>query len=205
MQVFDYFFIQIKKFTFKIKRIEELNLEDNRLGDKSVKVICEGLITNFSLRRLNLSKNYLTSFIGDSIKNVLTKNPYLQELYLFWNQIKGIGAQKIFQGLLENETITVFDMSWNSLGSNNPSIAPNIVEVLQKNEKIVHLDLSNNYFSLSECKLIAGGLENNHSIYGFHFVGNYGYINSKGFLIVQESSTKDFSEMHLQHRISGFL
>ena len=48
-----------------------LNLEDNKLGDKSVKIICEGLINNVSLRRLNLSKNFLTSSIGDSVKTVL--------------------------------------------------------------------------------------------------------------------------------------
>lgn len=180
-----------------------MNLEDNKLGDRAVKIICEGLLKNYSLKRLNLSKNYLTTQVGESIKSVLCKNPYLNELYLHWNQIKGIGAQKIFQGLLENETITVFDISWNSLGGNNPSLAPLIVDVLQKNEKIIHLDLSNNYFTLQECKLISMGLENNHSIYGFHFAGNYGYVDSKGFLNVHDFSTKDISEMHLKNRIYG--
>ena len=126
-----------------------------------------------------------------------TKNPYLQELYLFWNQIKGAG------GLLENENIAEFDISWNCLGGNNPSIAPNISEVLQKNDKIIHLDLSNNYFTLQESKIIASGFENNHNIYGFHFVGNYGYVNSQRYLIVNDQSTKLFTEMHLKHRISG--
>lgn len=181
-----------------------MNLEANKLGDKAVKIICEGLIPNYSLRKLNLSKNYLTSYIGESIKTFLLKNSYLRELYLFWNQIKGVGAQKIFQGLLENETITVFDISWNSLGGNNPSLAPYIVEVLQKNEKITHLDLSNNYFNAQESKMIATGLESNHFIYGFHFFGNYGYVDSNGFLNVSDTSTKDISEMHLNHRISGF-
>jgi len=34
--------------------------------------------------------------------------------------------------------------------------------------------------------LISDGLEPNKSLIGFHFKGNYGYINSKGFLIVAE-------------------
>ena len=29
---------------------------------------------------------------------------------------------------------------------------------------------------------IANGLKKNRTIYGFHFVGNYGYVDSKGFL-----------------------
>jgi len=181
-----------------------LNLEDNKLGDKAVKFICEGLTTNFYLRRLNLSRNFLTNLIGEPIKTVLLKNPYLAELYLHWNQIKGPGGQKIFQGLLENDSITVFDISWNSLGGNNPSVAPIIVEVLQKNEKMVHLDLSNNYFTFEESRLISHGLENNHTIYGFHFIGNYGYVDSKGFLIVPEKAQKELSGMHSKHRISGW-
>ena len=125
------------------------------------------------------------------------------ELYLHWNQIKGVGGQKIFQGLMENDTLLVFDMSWNSLGGNNPTIAPNIVEVLQKNERLMHFDLSNNYFTIEESKMIAAGLENNHTLFGFHFVGNYGYVDAKGFLIVPPGASKDISEMHLKQRISG--
>ena len=178
-------------------------MEDNRLGDKAVKVICEGLGSNVYLKRLNLSKNFLTNSIGESIKSVLIKNSTLVELYLHWNQIKGIGGQKIFQGLLENDTLLVFDISWNSLGGNNPSIAPNIVEVLQKNERLMHMDLSNNYFTLEESKMIAAGLENNHTLFGFHFVGNYGYVDAKGFLVVPHGVSKDLSEMHLKQRISG--
>ena len=67
---------------------------------------------------------------------------------MHWNQIKPQGGLKIFQGLLENEGILVLDMSWNSIGGGNPSIVPIIAETLQKNEKIMHLDLSNNYFNL---------------------------------------------------------
>lgn len=158
---------------------------------------------NYSLRRLNLSRNYLTNQCCDSLKNILQKNPYLQELYLYWNNIKSQGGQKLFQGLLENEAILVFDISWNSIGGGNPSIVPVIAETLQKNDKIIHLDLSNNYFTLAESKRISEALETNHSIYGFHFIGNYGYVDSKGFLVVNENTTKDISEMHINHRMNG--
>lgn len=188
----------------KTDRIEELNLEDNKLGDRAVRFICDGLISNHFLKRLNLSRNYLTNLSGEPLKSVL-KNSYLSELYLHWNQIKGSGAQRIFQGLMDNDSIQVLDLSWNSLGGSNPSVAPLISEVLQSRntDRLAHLDLSNNYFTLEESKIIAAGLENNHSIYGFHFVGNYGYVDSKGFLVVHDGMGKDISEMHLKSRISG--
>ena len=36
-------------------------------------------------------------------------------------------------------------------------------------------------------------MENNKTIYGFHFKGNCGYIDSKGFLILKE---KDLTSLH---------
>ena len=49
---------------------------------------------------------------------------------------------------------------------------------------MVHLDLSNNSFSYDESQLIAENLNKyNKTIYGFHFIGNYGYVDNKGFLI----------------------
>lgn len=34
--------------------------------------------------------------------------------------------------------------------------------------------------------MIKYALENNNNIFGFHFEGNFGYIDSKGFLIITE-------------------
>jgi len=61
---------------------------------------------------------------------------------------------------------------------------PQILEFLKKNEKVVHLDLSTNYFTLEECKQIADGINLNRTIYGFHFFGNFGYVDNRGFLVL---------------------
>jgi len=43
------------------------------------------------------------------------------------------------------------------------------------------LDLSNNNFNYDECVNIAENLNKyNKSLYGFHFHGNYGYIDNLG-------------------------
>ena len=47
---------------------------------------------------------------------------------------------------------------------------------------LLHLDMSFNNYSLHESQMIANGIFHNHSIYGFHFSGNYGDVDCKGFL-----------------------
>ena len=52
-------------------RIEILNLEDNKLGDTSVGLILDALVTNKTLKILNLSKNYLTDKSGEKLGIIL--------------------------------------------------------------------------------------------------------------------------------------
>ena len=189
--------------TLRECKIETLNLEDNKLGDKISVKLFEALQNNGTLKKLNMSKNFLTDAIADSIKALLQKNYSIQELYLHWNLFKTQGGIKIFQGILENEILMVLDFSWNSIGNGVPSVVPEILEVFKTNERLIHLDLSNNNFSREESRQIAEGLANNHTIYGFHFVGTYGHVDSRGFLIINENEERDLSEMHVSHRINS--
>lgn len=52
----------------------------------------------------------------------------------------------------------------------------NLTELIKLDYKIdiVHMDLSFNSFDIEDCMIIAEALQYNHSIYGFHFQGNYG-------------------------------
>ena len=61
------------------------------------------------------------------------------------------------------------------------------------NRTLLHADFSENNFSEEESKTIGEGLEKNKKIYGFHFSGNYGYIDSKGFLKVEQ---RDMTSLH---------
>ena len=75
--------------------------------------------------------------------------------------------------------------------------------MFKTNERIIHLDLSNNNFSLDESKKISEGLKTNNSIYGFHFEGNYGYIDNRGFLNI-DSKFKPSFEFFTNRRINGY-
>ncbi len=51
------------------------------------------------MRKLNLSKNFLTDRVGAGLKEVLSSNRDLRELYLHWNYLKAQAGTDIFQGL----------------------------------------------------------------------------------------------------------
>ena len=56
--------------------------------------------------------------------------------------------------------------------------------MIQFNQGLVHVDFSGNYFGVAECQQIAETLKMNNTILGFHFEGNYGYVDQYGFLVV---------------------
>jgi arginine deiminase len=58
------------------------------------------------------------------------------------------------------------------------SCAPEIGEMFEKNKELMHLDLSCNYFNFEDTVILAEKLEKNKTIYGIHYAGNHGYIDS---------------------------
>ena len=94
-------------------------------------------------------------------------------------------------------------MAWNAIGGDQHGILPKILTILKEKKNIMHLDLSCNSFNLNESKQIADTLNNNHTIYGFHFRGNYGYVDHKGFLIIPENFEKETIDSRLFKFIKG--
>jgi hypothetical protein len=92
-----------------------------------------------------------------------------------------------------NSTLKVLDLSYNSSGGTgaiSQLAAREWSKVFARDAEmeLIHLDLSFNNFSREECRLLADGLAQNHSIYGFHFKGNSGAdIDSRGFIKLQEN------------------
>ena len=99
---------------------------------------------------------------------------------MHWNQIKSEGANFIFKSLAANENLKVIDISWNSIGNGNPSVAAAICEFLVTNKEVIHMDMSNNKINYEESLEIEKALKKNRTIYGFHYVGNCGRIDNFG-------------------------
>ncbi len=104
-------------------------------------------------------------------------------LFLHWNYIRGKGASYLADAIGENETLMVFDGSFNSFGAaeNNVS-AKSWRDMFMINRALVHLDLSHNGFKFADCKILGEGLKENHSILGLHMIGNEGAVDVLGYI-----------------------
>ena len=74
---------------------------------------------------------------------------------------------------------------------------------MRNNNTVIHLDLSNNHFTYADCLLISDAISINKSIYGFHFYGNYGFVDNKGFLIIEDKFKQD--QIAIPRRIHGMI
>lgn len=180
-----------------------MNLEGNKLGDYALMSLLEALESNTTLKKLNISKNFISDIGAEKIGRMLDYNNTLEELYVRWNLIKGAGGIAILNGLNHCQSLKVLDLSWNSLGMHQSGFAKAFAEYIRSNQSLVHLDMSNNYLGKEDTKIIAEALAQNHTLYGLHYQGNAGYVDSKGFLQVTEDVETTVSGQHLLVPIKG--
>lgn len=64
----------------------------------------------------------------------------------------------------------------------NTNIGIEWADCFKENKTLIHVDLSHNNFKKTDCKVIAEGLKENHTILGLHMIGNEVDTNSKGFI-----------------------
>ncbi|KAL8170136.1 UNVERIFIED_CONTAM: hypothetical protein K2H54_064485 [Gekko kuhli] len=82
--------------------LTELNLSNNRLGDRAVKELCQGLLdANCSLQSLQLENCRITVASCGDLGTVLSAKPSLKELCIGENKIGDAGAALLCQSLLD--------------------------------------------------------------------------------------------------------
>lgn len=59
-------------------------------------------------------------------------------------------------------------------------------EVFVENTTLLHLDMSHNNLETQEIRIMAAGLDQNHSILGIHLQGNEATVNAGGFVTAIE-------------------
>lgn len=74
--------------------------------------------------------------------------------------------------------------------------------MFKENKSLIHLDLSHNNFRRDDCELMEEGLKDNHTLLGFHMLGNDVNTNSLGYFGTNGS---DPSASHVVSRIKSTL
>lgn len=73
-------------------------------------------------------------------------NNGFQEIYLQWNQIQSRGGREILEAINSNQTVRVFDFSWNMIG-NCTETCNALCSIIRGNTELLHVDFSGNYFT----------------------------------------------------------
>lgn len=82
------------------------------------------------------------------------------------------------------------------------NIGLDLQNMFRENRSLIHLDLSHNNLSRDDCDLMAEGLKENHTLLGFHMIGNDVDVNSLGFFT---DNCSDPSSAHIVSRIKPTL
>ena len=120
--------------------------------------IAKGLQNTSSLTILNITNNNISEEAADDMAAVLSHNTKLQELYVGENNLQASGAMKIAKGLQNTSSLTILNIS------NNEEAVDDIAAVLSHNNKLVTLELGNNYLGTLGVKKIVKALQKTTSL-----------------------------------------
>lgn len=105
-----------------------LTLQNCKINDHGANILFQQLNRFGYVKRLNFSKNMIGDLACQTLAQVLSRNKNLQELYLHWNCIRIKGGGHLFRELAKNEILKVLDLSFNSLGSLQPSKKSELID-----------------------------------------------------------------------------
>lgn len=96
---------------------------------------------------MDLSHNLIDDYGCESISDIVTYCRRLRALFIGWNKIREKGAVSIFNSLAKNDTIDIFDGSFNSFRSrcdeipSDPTKSPPNTKSSNKNQNTSSTDL----------------------------------------------------------------
>ena len=130
--------------------LQNLNMENNLLGDVNTKKIIEAISNNLmnEMKYLNLSKNLLDDEVAIDLSILIKKCIKLNVLILYQNQLSNEGGGIIMSEIKKHTGLKILDLSWNLLGTNLKDEIPTLNELLLVNKEyntntINHFDNAN--------------------------------------------------------------
>ena len=131
----------LSKALFNNISIQEINLEDNKIGLRGIKELSEKVFGKISINKINLAHNLMDEecafYLGQSLKNALN----IKYLYLNSNKLMDNGCKHISEGLSDNKTLIELNLDYNKI----TNIGINYLsKTLIKIESFMKLSLSTN-------------------------------------------------------------
>jgi hypothetical protein len=118
----------LKNLVTKNSIITELVLRGNKLSDKDMEHITEGVIENVTLQSLDLSYNNIQYRGAVAIAKILSHNSELREVNIEWNCFRTAGSFLILnEGLNLNNTIKRFNLAWNGIDDDGGVVLGKII------------------------------------------------------------------------------
>jgi len=208
--------------------IKELNLGKNKISEKDLQLLINGLSQNKTLTGLNLWGCELTDQMIVLISKVIsqtkinelnignnpkiTNHAYLTtlesstvtKLVLNWNNLGNEGAKHLASLLTNNTTLQYLDLSAVDIQDNGLAV---IILALQKNNSLTHLNLQNNNISDKSFTLLSDLLQTNKgltylSLRALNLGDNGVSILSKGLSANQTLTALDLQNNKIDN--SGF-
>eukprot|EP00929_Paragymnodinium_shiwhaense_P105364 TRINITY_DN7034_c0_g1_i2.p2 TRINITY_DN7034_c0_g1~~TRINITY_DN7034_c0_g1_i2.p2 ORF type:complete len:315 (+),score=119.49 TRINITY_DN7034_c0_g1_i2:115-1059(+) len=122
---------------------EEINLNDNKIGDEGAKFLSEGLAGNKAIKKLYLARCDMTSAGFKAVGKVLADAPALEEVVLSGNVADKDGLEGEFsEGLKKNKNLKSLYLGVLRLG--NEGIKPLCQGPLKVHQSLQHLSLTYN-------------------------------------------------------------
>ena len=88
------------------------------MGDESCRIICDLVSKIGSLLIINLCKNNITCQGAEYISQIIRRRDLkVRAILLNWNKIMGKGSIQLAMAIEDNQTLQIFDCSFNSFGS----------------------------------------------------------------------------------------
>lgn len=175
--------------SFSLSLVKHVDLGGNRMGDACGQLLCSGLAQCEQLETLSLARNCLSSLeTGTAIAALVKRAPELQALDLHWNELRGPGALALLASVeYKRGKFYRLDLSWNALGKPSRGtcarqVCDQLGLVFQNNTTLFHLDVSFNHIQAQDAKELPQKLEQNHTLFGLHIVGNEFTIDDLGFV-----------------------
>lgn len=153
--------VLIKSLVTKNSIITELIFRNNKLSDKDIEHIADGVNDNVTLQLLDLSYNEIQYRGAVAIAKILSHNSELRELNVEWNNFRTAGSFVILnEGLVSNNTIKRFNLAWNGVDDDGGVVLGKIIG----ENAIEEIVVSHNKIGPRGAEAIAKGIKSSSAL-----------------------------------------